>query len=133
MRTSTSRFLVAAILIAAVAVLLHARGRSEVFPPRLSFNQFPAAWDGWSGTDIPIDQATLDVLGHGDFLHRDYRNQSEQADVDLLLAYIPSQARRRCPPFPEKLPSRIGLDSDCLTAASPCRFPATNPFPPTVT
>jgi EpsI family protein len=91
-RTSVSRFLIAAILIAAVSVLLHARGRSEVFPPRLSFDQFPAGWDGWTSTDIPIKQDILDILGAGDFLHREYQNQSEQADIDLLLAYIPSQA-----------------------------------------
>ncbi len=128
MRTSTSRFVVATILIGAVAVLLQARGRAEVFPPRLNFNQFPAAWEGWSSTDLPIDQATLDVLGHGDFLHRDYRNQSEQADVDLLLAYIPSQAAGDALHSPKNCLPGSGW-SPIASQRITLSFPGHEPFP----
>jgi len=31
------------------------------------------------------------VLGQGDFLHRFYRNESQNPDVDLFIAYFPSQ------------------------------------------
>jgi exosortase D (VPLPA-CTERM-specific) len=128
MKPFTFRFLAAAILIAAVAVLLQARGRGEVFPPRLSFNQFPDAWDGWSSTDLSIDQATLDVLGPGDYLHREYRNQSEQPDVELWMAYISSQAAGDALHSPKNCLPGAGwspIASERVTLA----FPGHKPFP----
>jgi EpsI family protein len=85
------RFLTAVMLIAGAAIFLHSRSRGEVFPPRPALKDFPVQLHGWAGSDIPIDQETLDVLGHGDFLHRFYRNESQNPDVDLFIAYFPSQ------------------------------------------
>ena len=91
MRSHALRFVVAAGLIAAVAILLQTRARSEVFPSRLPLKQFPAEIAGWTSTDVPIDQETLDVLGHGDFLHRVYGDEGGRKDIDLFIAYFPSQ------------------------------------------
>jgi hypothetical protein len=35
-------------------------------------SQVPGTIAGWTGSDVPIDQETLDVLGAGDFLSRVY-------------------------------------------------------------
>ncbi|HET7893291.1 MAG TPA: EpsI family protein [Candidatus Sulfotelmatobacter sp.] len=92
MRTSsTSRFIVAALLILGAGILLQARARSEVFPPRLPLKQFPQQLNGWTGTDVPIDQDVLNILGPGDFLLRIYQNPQKAQYVDLFIAYFRSQ------------------------------------------
>jgi EpsI family protein len=88
---STPRFIVATLLIAGAAILLQARARSEVFPPRLPLNQFPTQFGGWSGTDVAIDKDVLEILGAGDFLVRVYQNQQKTPYIDLFIAYFRSQ------------------------------------------
>ncbi len=86
------RFAVVAGLIAATAFLLQARGRNEVIAPRQSLASFPGELGGWTGTDVPIPQDALEVLGQGDFLLRVYHSADpQQPSVDLFLAYFPSQ------------------------------------------
>ncbi len=87
---STSHFVAAALLVSAVAIFLQVRGGREIFPPRLALDSFPQRLATWTGTDIPMDQDTLDVLGHGEFLLRDYESESQPA-VNLFIAYFPSQ------------------------------------------
>lgn len=91
MRNSTPRFILATLLIAGAAILLQARARSEVFPPRLPLKQFPAQLGGWSGTDVAIDKDVLEILGAGDFLVRIYQNQQKTPYIDLFIAYFRSQ------------------------------------------
>ena len=87
-----ARFVLAVVLIAGTGLLLQARGRSELFPPRQTLQSFPAQLGPWTATDIPLDKEVLDVLGPGDFLLRDYHAQSENTpDIDLFIAYFPSQ------------------------------------------
>jgi EpsI family protein len=89
---STLRFLIAAALLAVTAIFLHDRSRNEVVPVRQSFDTFPQQLGEWSGTDIPIPQDVLDVLGPGDFLLRVYQDDSgRNPDVDLFMAYFSSQ------------------------------------------
>jgi EpsI family protein len=90
-RNTNLRFVVAALLIAAAAIFLQARARSEVFPLRLALNQFPVQFDGWSGTDVALDRQVLDILGPGDFLLRVYQNPQKVPYVDLFIAYFRSQ------------------------------------------
>ena len=86
------RFAVVAILLAATALFLHARSRNEVLPARQPLADFPQQLGEWRGTDVPIQQEVLDVLGAGDFLLRVYQDSSRrQPYVDLFLAYFPSQ------------------------------------------
>jgi EpsI family protein len=90
--SSTVRFTLAVVLIAATAIFLQARGRNEVFPSRLPLKSFPLQLDGWNGTDVPMEKDVLDVLGPGDFLLRIYQDQAKQQPyVDLFIAYFRSQ------------------------------------------
>jgi EpsI family protein len=113
MTASTPRFFAAALLIAAAAMFFQARGKNEVFPARQMLDSFPEQLSPWTGTDVAIDQEVLDVLGPGDFLLRTYENQgtgknaianaaaassaglpfdhAAQPDIDLFIAYFPSQ------------------------------------------
>jgi EpsI family protein len=90
-RSSSPRFIVAALLIALAAIFLQTRARSEVFPPRLPLAQFPKQLGVWTGVDVPIDKEVLDVLGPGDFLLRLYKNQDKAPYIDLFIAYFRSQ------------------------------------------
>jgi len=86
------RFLLAVSVIVLTAIFLQARGRHEIIPSRPSLSSFPAQLGDWQGKDFPLDQATLDVLGPGDFLVRGYSNASEDLPyIDLFVAYFPSQ------------------------------------------
>jgi len=89
--TSPWRFWIAASLLAGTALLLHARNNSEIIPAREPLASFPRTLGGWESSDIPLSQDVLDILGPGDFLLRDYRDQSSNFDVDLFIAYFPSQ------------------------------------------
>jgi EpsI family protein len=91
MSNSSPRFILATVLIAGVAILLQARARSEVYPPRLPLKQFPTQLGGWSGTDVAIEKDVLEVLGPGDFLVRIYQSQQKTPYIDLFIAYFRSQ------------------------------------------
>ncbi len=91
MSSSTPRFVVATLLILGAALLLQARARSEIFPPRLPLKQFPAQLGDWTGTDVAIDKDVLEVLGPGDFLVRIYQSQQKTPYIDLFIAYFRSQ------------------------------------------
>lgn len=89
---ATFRFALAALLIAATALLLHARSSTEIVPPHEPLSSFPAQLVNWDSTEIEQDAETLEVLGAGDFLERRYDDPvHRQPWVDLFLAYFPSQ------------------------------------------
>ena len=88
----SARFLIAAALLAVTAIFLHARGQNELVPVRQPLKAFPQQLGEWSGRDVAIPRDALDVLGQGDFLLRVYQDDSgRNPDVDLFLAYFPSQ------------------------------------------
>ena len=90
--SSALRFALTATLIALTAILLQARGHTEVFPSRLPLSSFPAQLGDWSSTDIELDKKTLEILGPGDFLERVYQDPSGKLPLlDFFLAYFPSQ------------------------------------------
>jgi len=89
--TARWRFWVAAALLAGTAVLLQARTSSEIIPAREPLASFPQSLGDWTSVDIPITQDVLNVLGPGDFLLRDYQDPAAGANVDLFIAYFPSQ------------------------------------------
>jgi exosortase D (VPLPA-CTERM-specific) len=86
------RFGIVAVLMLATALVLQAHSRSEFFPPRASLSSLPQQIDGWKGTENVLDQETLDILGPGAFLIRDYQNASQsQPWINLYIAYFPTQ------------------------------------------
>ncbi|MGB6383729.1 MAG: exosortase C-terminal domain/associated protein EpsI [Terriglobales bacterium] len=92
MKTGSLRFGIAVVFMLATAIVLQAHSRNEVFPPRASLSSLPLQIDGWTGTDDPLDQQTLDILGPGEFLVRDYQNASQlQPWINLYIAYFPTQ------------------------------------------
>ncbi len=129
MMASGLRFILAAALIASAAIFLQARGRNEIFPPRLPLQSFPTQLSNWTGTDITIEKDVLEVLGPGDFLLRVYQNPAEkQPFVDLFIAYFPSQrtgdtihSPKHCLPGSGWLP----VESSRVTLS----LPGHNPFP----
>jgi len=86
------RFAVTVALLTATAIFLQARGHNETLPSREPLASLPYQLEDWTGTDVPMPQDVLDILGPGDFLQRSYLNTSvSQPYVDLFLAYFPSQ------------------------------------------
>ena len=96
MNAGSLRFGIAAVLMLATALVLQAHSRSEYFPPRASLSSLPLQIDGWKGTEEALDQQTLDVLGPGEFLVRDYEKASPsqpqpEPGINLYIAYFPTQ------------------------------------------
>lgn len=85
------RFFLAATLLAVTAGFLYAHDSKEVEHPREPLASFPRYLATRSGTDYALPQDVLDVLGHGDFLLRNYTDSLGVPDVDLFVAYFASQ------------------------------------------
>jgi EpsI family protein len=87
---STLRFLVVVALLCGTALLLGARDRAELVPPRRPLSAFPKDIGEWRGEDVAIDEQVKEVLGDGEFLLRFYRAPG-QPYIDFFLAYFPTQ------------------------------------------
>ena len=85
------RFWTVAVLLAGTAGLLGVRGDTELVPASEPLPHMPRTIAGWSGTDVLIDQRTLDVLGKGDFLSRVYARANDSHLIGLFIGYFPSQ------------------------------------------
>ncbi len=85
------RFWAAALLLAGTVFLLRTRPDMDKNPPSQPLSQFPATIDGWNGSDQPIDQETLDVLGSGEFLSRIYTTNAQPMPIGLFIGYFPTQ------------------------------------------
>jgi EpsI family protein len=88
---SSFRFWVISLLLAATALLLLFRGNRDLIPASEPLSQVPRTIAGRTGSDVSIDQETLDVLGVGDFLLRDYAQSGRSVPIGLLIAYYPTQ------------------------------------------
>lgn len=92
MSSGSLRFGIAAALMLATALVLQAHSRGEIFAQRAPLSSLPSQIDGWTGIDSALDQQTLDILGPGEFLYRDYENASQpQPWINLYIAYFPTQ------------------------------------------
>ena len=92
MNAGSLRFAIAAALMLATAIILQARSRGECIPSPPALGSLPSHIDGWNGIDETLDQQTLDLLGPGQFLVRDYDNPSlAEPWINLYIAYFPSQ------------------------------------------
>jgi EpsI family protein len=85
------RFWTVVVLLAATALLLHARGNADRIPVSEPLSQVPRSIAEWTGTDVEIDQETLDVLGAGEFLSRFYSEVTEKQPIGLFIGYFPTQ------------------------------------------
>lgn len=86
------RFVLAIALIAGTSLYVHGRGHDDQVPPHQDVTNFPRTLGDWQGgPDIPFTADTLQVLGPGEFMERNYQAPDARAPVDLFLAYFPSQ------------------------------------------
>ena len=85
------RFWILVLLLAGTALLLAARGNSDLIPASEPLSSVPRSIAGWAGNDVPIGQETLDVLGAGEFLSRIYGQDNQFDQIGLFIAYFPSQ------------------------------------------
>jgi EpsI family protein len=85
------RFIPVALLLAATTFVLEARGTNEVLPDHQELSAFPMKIQGWHGRELGLSPETLEVLGPGEFLSRDYQRSTLEAPVNLFIAYFPSQ------------------------------------------
>ncbi|HMD16457.1 MAG TPA: EpsI family protein [Terriglobales bacterium] len=83
------RFGMVAVPMLAAAIGLQAHSSTEMVRHAGSL---PSQIGGWTGTDIPIDKPTLDILGPGEYLLRDYENASQpEASANLYIPFFPTQ------------------------------------------
>ena len=95
------RFLLVAALMLATAIGLQLHSQTEVLPPRQSLTSFPAQTDGWKSTDEVLDEQTLDLLGHPEYLLRDYVDEGDrEPPINLFVAYYPTQKVGETPHTP---------------------------------
>ena len=98
----SAQFWTVITFLLATLFLLHARGDVDQVPSSAPLNEVPATFGPWTAQDLPINSATLEVLGKGDFLNRVYVRQAdgrkpagpaeaETAPVQLFIAYFPTQ------------------------------------------
>jgi exosortase D (VPLPA-CTERM-specific) len=89
-KTSGSfRFGIVAVPMLATAIGLQTHSSTEIIK---HVSSLPSQIGGWTGTDIPIDKATLEILGPGEYLLRDYENGSQpQPWINLYIPFFPTQ------------------------------------------
>jgi exosortase D (VPLPA-CTERM-specific) len=84
---SSYRYWIVAVPMLIVAITLHPSPGNDkhVGSP-------PIQIGGWTGSDIPISQQELAILGAGEYLRRDYANASPmQPKINLYIPFFPSQ------------------------------------------
>ncbi len=83
------------LLMSFTALVVHVRGDVDRVLPSTPLSQFPTMVAGRTGTEVPIDQETRDVLGKGDFMDRIYSlpgpAEGDPRTIDLFIGYFPTQ------------------------------------------
>jgi EpsI family protein len=103
----SSRFWTIIVLLLATTFVLQSRGDTDRVPSSQPLSQMPETIGTWTARDYPLDDATLAVLGKGDFLNRVYVNQrpassspnrdtsqliaSSSSPISLFIGYFPTQ------------------------------------------
>jgi EpsI family protein len=92
----SAKFWVVVLMLTGCLTTLRVRGDVDHVPPTPPLSYMPQTIGSWTGQDIPLNQATLDVLGDGRFLNRVYtpNNADGQAaglPISLFIGYFPTQ------------------------------------------
>jgi exosortase D (VPLPA-CTERM-specific) len=91
-KTGSFRFAIVAVPMLATAIGLQAHANTEIIPapPRLA--SLPSQIDGWTGTDEVLNEDTLNILGHPDYVMRDFENSDTSLPwINLYVVYFASQ------------------------------------------
>ena len=95
-----AQYWVVVLLLIFTISLVWLRGDTDRVPSSRALTEFPSHIGTLEGTDIALNQATLDVLGKGFFLNRVYSHQEDGAAsresaagsaVSLFIGYFPTQ------------------------------------------
>ena len=83
-------------LLGGAATLVQVRGDKDREPASVPLQQFPETIGAYSGSDIPMDAETLEVLGKGVFMDRLYKPEdatpaANVGPVRLFIGYFPTQ------------------------------------------
>jgi EpsI family protein len=95
------RYWTVVLLLTGAALMLHLRAHVDQNPPSQPLSQLPLELATWTGSDLPIDQETRDVLGAGDFLSRIYLQDKHSPPVSLFIGYFPTQRTGQTPHSPK--------------------------------
>jgi EpsI family protein len=94
----SAHFWVIVVLMSFSALVLHVRGDVDQVPYSRPLSELPPVIGDRTSVDIPLNQETLDVLGHGDFLYRVYTPNAgasvasgSRVPVSLFIGYFPTQ------------------------------------------
>jgi exosortase D (VPLPA-CTERM-specific) len=83
-------FGIAVLPMLATAIGLQAHTSTEIVK---HIATIPEQVGTWTGIDIPIDKETLDILGPGEYLLREYQNASDsEPPINLYIPFFPSQS-----------------------------------------
>jgi EpsI family protein len=99
------RFWTIMVLLLATVFVLQSRGDTDRVPASEPLSQMPESFGAWTAQDFPLDDATLEVLGKGDFLNRVYTVQpaaglvqssplsgsAAQPPISLFIGYFATQ------------------------------------------
>ncbi len=80
------RFWTILILLLATAFVLQSRGDTDRVTPSDPLSLMPQTIGSWHSQDFPLDDATLEVLGKGDFLNRIYSVDRTSLNSGSLLS-----------------------------------------------
>jgi EpsI family protein len=93
------------VLLLITTFVLQSRGDTDRIPSSEPLSHMPESFGAWTARDFPLDDATLDVLGKGDFLNRVYTTQptaglgqnsplsghTAEAPISLFIGYFATQ------------------------------------------
>jgi len=86
------RFWFVILLMSFTLLVLHVRGDEDRVLPSRPLEELPTTLSSRLATDFPLDPETLQTLGKGDFLNREYmRSPTDRAPIGLFIAYFPTQ------------------------------------------
>jgi EpsI family protein len=92
MRAGSLRFGIVAVPMLAMAIGLQAHSTTEIIPPHQSLSSLPSQINGWTGTDDTLSQEDLEILGHPEYLLRDYETADPSQNwINFYVVYFPSQ------------------------------------------
>jgi EpsI family protein len=86
----SSRLWTVILLLAGTGMLLETRS-GDVIPHSQPLSQIPLTIAGSMGSDLQISPETLDMLGAGKFLSREYTQADDAPAIDLFVGYFPTQ------------------------------------------
>jgi EpsI family protein len=108
-----TRYWTVVLLLIGAGTVIHLRGDTDRVPAAAPLSELPMTIGSWTGTESPLDQETLDVLGKGIFLNRVYQpiangpqvspasfgtaaeaenlHSADSGPVSLFIGYFPTQ------------------------------------------